>query len=62
MKYVLAHAPGTGKTLAAIAPLVQLLWDWEAESGRTPKGEVPRARLAKGRGGADCDRGAALQP
>ena len=26
---VLAHAPGTGKTLAFVAPLVQRLWEWE---------------------------------
>lgn len=39
-KYVLAHAAGTGKTLAVVAPLVQLLWEWEAEHGRTPKGQV----------------------
>ena len=42
-KYVLAHAPGTGKTLAAVAPLVQLLWDWEAEDGELERRYVPRA-------------------
>ena len=37
---VLHHASGTGKTLAFVAPLVERLWEWEAEYGRTPAGQV----------------------
>ena len=50
---IINHAAGTGKTLAFVAPLVQRLWELEAEHGRTPKGEVraiiivPTAELAQ---------------
>ena len=37
---VLAHPTGAGKSLAYVAPLVQRLWDLEAEHGRTPKRQV----------------------
>ena len=37
---VVNYAAGTGKSLAYIAPLIQKLWAWEAELGRTPPGEV----------------------
>ena len=37
---LLADDHGAGKTLALVAPLVQKLWDWEEEFGRTGPGEV----------------------
>ena len=37
---ILNFAAGTGKTLAYVAPLVQRLWEWEEQYGRTPAGEV----------------------
>ena len=50
---VLAHPTGAGKSLAYVAPLVQRLWDLEAEHGRTPRVEglpaaEPVARRAAG--------------
>ena len=37
---VLAHASGTGKSVAFLAPLLDQLWKWEAAEGRTPPGQV----------------------
>ena len=37
---LVAHAAGTGKTLAFVAPLVERIWEWEAVHGRVAAGEV----------------------